>query len=240
MIEYKKPIYFSQKDPKWGSVMFSSHGNSKQTIASSGCGATSFAMVLSEVVGEAHYPPEIAKVIVDNGYRTYNNGVDWGFFKYAAQKYALKFVQTSSVTEVIKALKNGALIVASMGPGYFTSFGHFITLWGLDESNKVILCHDPNSTVRTKASYDLFKREGVNYFIFYRRGEEMAKKMVNEPDQKWKIEAGKLAIDGLATKKLLNNPELHKKDLEKITVESMDWLNLVLLDRIADRAGIKG
>jgi len=147
--------------------MFSNHGDLKQTIASSGCGAASMAMVLATFLDPNITPPDVAKVILDNGYRTYNNGVDWGFFPFAAKHYGLKYKQSHSTDEAIRALREGALIVASMGPGYFTKFGHYILLWGLDEAGRQILVNDPNSTTRTKASYDLFRREAANYFIFY-------------------------------------------------------------------------
>ncbi len=162
-----KPIHYLQYDSRWGSIMFSNHGDPKQTIASSGCGATSFAMVLATFLDSVHTPVDVAAVIVANRYRTYDNGVDWGWFPFAAKHYDLPFKQTSSTDGVIQALKNSALVVASMGPGYFTRYGHYILLWGLDEANKQILANDPNSTVRTKASYDLFRQQAAQYFIFY-------------------------------------------------------------------------
>lgn len=172
----KKPIHYLQYDSRWGNIMFSNHSDKKQTIASSGCGATSSAMVLTTFINAEITPPDVAKIIVDNGYRTYDNGVDWGWFPWMAKHYNLPYKQSYSTDEVIQALKESALIIASMGPGYFTSFGHYVLLWDLDEASQQILVNDPNSTTRTRASYNLFKQQARNYFIFYKGGGVMPEK----------------------------------------------------------------
>ena len=176
-----KPVHYLQWDSRWGSIMFSNHGDPRQTIASSGCGATSMAMVAATFIDPNIDPPTLAEFIVANGYRTYNNGVDWDFFSFAADYYKLPFKQSGSTDEAIQALQDGALIVASMGPGYFTSFGHYILLWGLDSAGN-ILVNDPNSETRTQGNYDFFREQAANYFIFYPKEDEQ--KM---PEQ-WKID----------------------------------------------------
>ena len=162
-----KPVHYLQYDSRWGKIMFSNHRDVKQTIASSGCGATSSAMILTTFMEKEILPLDVAKIIVANGYRTYNNGVDWSWFPFMANYYGLKLKQTSVTNEVITELKKGALVVASMGPGYFTKGGHYILLWGLNEASGKILVNDPNSTIRTEATYDLFKKQSLQYFIFY-------------------------------------------------------------------------
>ena len=161
-----QPILYLQYDPAWGGFPFSSHGDPRQTIASSGCGATSFAMLVATFVDPNISPPDVAQLILDNGFRSYDNGVDWGFYPWAAEHYGLPFKNTGSTDEVVQAMQEGALVVASMGPGYFTSYGHYILLWGLDGAGN-ILVNDPNSETRTQASYDLFRAQACNYFIFY-------------------------------------------------------------------------
>ncbi|MDF9407005.1 MAG: hypothetical protein A4E52_01361 [Pelotomaculum sp. PtaB.Bin013] len=190
-----KPVYYLQDDPRWGSIIFSNHNDSSQTIASSGCGATCMAMVLATFLDENITPPDVAKVIVDNGYRTYDDGVDWAFFLFASEYYGLEFKLTYSTDDVIEALKNSALVIASMGPGYFTNYGHYILLWGLDEVNERILVNDPNSTVKTQASYDLFREQSANYFIFYEPEE-------SQMAEQWKLDiikeakqAGLITVD---------------------------------------------
>ncbi|MFA5252037.1 MAG: C39 family peptidase [Phycisphaerae bacterium] len=163
----EKPIHYLQYDPNWGSIVFSNHNDPNQTIASSGCGATTMAMVAAAFVDTNISPPDVAALIVEQGYRTYDNGVDWGFYPCAAEYYGLKFEQTTDTDAAIEALRAGALVIASMGPGYFTSYGHYILLWGLDKENELILVNDPNSETRTRAGCGLFRDESCNYFIFY-------------------------------------------------------------------------
>jgi len=186
-----RPIHYLQYDTRWGYITFSSHSDPKQTIATSGCGAASFAMVAATFLDPNIKPPDIAKMIVDNFFRTYNNGVDWGFFEFAAKKHGLPFKQSYSTDEAIEALKNGALVVASMGPGYFTKTGHYILLWGLSEDGTQILVNDPNSEMRTRASCDIFRQQGRCYFIFYepeQRKEEKEREGTEKTmPEKWEI-----------------------------------------------------
>jgi hypothetical protein len=184
-------------------------------------------MVVATFLDSKVIPPEIAKIIVANGYRTYNNGVDWGFFPFASKYFDLPYKQTNSTDEVISALKQNALVVASMGPGYFTRFGHFILLWGLDESNHQILCNDPNSTTRTRATYDLFRSQAANYFIFYEP------KGVNTMTQlkDWEIKMGLEALDELNKKGLIANPTEWK---QKLGASVPNWLFFVMMDRLAE------
>lgn len=230
-----KPVYYSQKDSMWKNIMFSNHNDQNQTIGSSGCGATSFAMIAATWIDHRITPVDVAKVILDNGYRTYNSGVDWGFFKFAGSYYKIDFKQTDNTEDAIDALKHGALIVASMKKGYFTRFGHYILLWGLDEVNKKILCHDPNSTERKKASYDLFKKECANYFIFYRRMRRVADKSL----ETWKLELGIQALKDLSARGLINDPQEHIPVMQRSSEDSLDWLTLVIIDRLAEKLGVK-
>jgi len=202
-----RPIHYLQYDTRWGYITFSSHGDPKQTIATSGCGAASFAMVAATFLDSNIKPPDIARVIVDNFYRTYNNGVDWGWFPFAAKKYGLPFKQSFKTDDVIQALKNGALVIASMGPGYFTRMGHYILLWGLSESSDQILVNDPNSEIRTKASYDIFRQQARNYFIFYEPKKEEKRvpekweiDVLSEAEQLGLIEAGKHKPEEMSSK----------------------------------------
>ena len=49
--DYKGLTYYSQIDQRWSGKMYSSVGNSTQTIGSSGCGSTSAAMIVTACKG---------------------------------------------------------------------------------------------------------------------------------------------------------------------------------------------
>jgi len=161
-----EPVYYSQVDPRWRSVMFSNHNNPKQTIGASGCGPTSMSMILATWRDRAITPVQVCQMALQGGFRTYNSGTAWSFFPWVAQKFGLKFKQTGNTDEVIKAIQSGALVVASMGPGYFTRSGHFIMLWAIQSG--MILCHDPANIQRNRAVFATFKREAAQYFCFWR------------------------------------------------------------------------
>jgi len=181
--------------------MFSNHNDPGQTIGTSGCGATSFAMLLAVFIDPGISPPIVAGVILNNGYRTDNDGVDWSFYQFASQYYGLRYENTVSTDEVIEALKKGALVVASMGPGYFTRIGHYVLLWGLNEASQEILVNDPNSETRVAASYNTFREQACNYFIFYpKEGTDVSGRFADVPDNHF----GKQAVEQLANMGIVN------------------------------------
>ena len=52
----EQPISFLQDDTEWGSESYSIVGSRSQTIATSGCGPTSMAMVLNYYIDESITP----------------------------------------------------------------------------------------------------------------------------------------------------------------------------------------
>lgn len=120
-------VKYLQWDSKWKTVKYSTH-TSSQTIGNSGCGPTSMAMIMATFIDPKIMPVEMCKLAVDNGYRTYNSGTAWGFYKYVFKKYSgfTKYVETNSVETLKAALREGALAVCSMNSndgGFWTSGG---------------------------------------------------------------------------------------------------------------------
>lgn len=60
---YSGLTYYSQIDSRWSSRMYSSTGNSSQTIGTSGCGPTSAAMIVTAIKGSIT-PTEMADLFV--------------------------------------------------------------------------------------------------------------------------------------------------------------------------------
>lgn len=166
-----KPVYYLQSDPNWGKLSFTSHNDPTQTIGSSGCGVTSMSMILSTWIDPTMKPDYVAKLCVDNGYRTYNSGTDFAFFPFVAAKYGLLLKESFNTDEVVQALQNGALVICSMTPGYFTKTGHFILAYDVQNGN--IIVNDPAHPDRTQASIDLFRQQCQRYFIFTKEEKPM-------------------------------------------------------------------
>ena len=165
----KQPVDYRQADPKWGKKVYTSCGNKKQTIANSGCGPTSMADIMATWIDKKITPVEMCQYSVKHGYRTKSSGTAWGFFKAIAKAYGFsKFVQTKSMATARAAIRAGALVVASMGPGYWTKGGHYICLWKTDDN--YMYANDPASKTRKKQKLGQFEKERKQFFIFYKPG----------------------------------------------------------------------
>lgn len=126
-------VYYSQEDPRWESIMFSSHGDTSQTIGTSGCGPTSMAMAISTLTGSKTLPPEMCAYAVKNGFRTYNNGIDHRFIYSAAKSFGLKHETTTEILRVVDWLEHRCgVVICALGPGHFTGGGHFIVLYDVE------------------------------------------------------------------------------------------------------------
>ena len=150
-IESQIPL-FIQTDKRWGNYSYGRSG----TIASSGCGPTSLAMVIVGLTGDINVNP---KVVADwsyaNGHRVEGVGTAWSLFPAGARKWGFQCEELSiSAAQFSQRLRNGKIIIASMGVGHFTRSGHFIVLRGITESGK-ILVNDPNSRERSNQEWNI-------------------------------------------------------------------------------------
>ena len=162
-----QPVDYKQGDKRWGKKPYTATGNKSQTIGSSGCGPTSMADIMATWIDKNITPVEMCQYALDHGYRTANSGTAWAFFKSIAQAYGFTgFVQTKSMATARAALKNGAFVVASMGPGYWTTGGHFICLWKTDDT--YMYANDPASSSRKKQKLKPFEEQRKQFFIFYK------------------------------------------------------------------------
>lgn len=164
-----QPVDYKQGDSRWGKKPYTITGSKSQTIGSSGCGPTSMADIMATWIDRKITPVEMCAYAVRHGYRTKNSGTAWAFFQSIAKAYGFGgFVQTRSMATARAALKNGALVVASMGPGYWTKNGHFICLWKTDET--YMYANDPASGSRKRQKLAAFEQQRKQFFIFYRPG----------------------------------------------------------------------
>lgn len=126
------PFYvYSQSDSKWGNSAYYS-----STLRKSGCGPSSCAMVISSLTGMAVTPLDVAKTAMNTGsYYVAGKGSTYTLIEDMCTKYGLS-VQRVARTEketIDAALREGKLCICIMGPGDFTSGGHFIVLRGITE-----------------------------------------------------------------------------------------------------------
>lgn len=115
------------------------------SIASSGCGPSSFAMVASYLTGTTITPVD-AVSWCGNSYYMPGAGTYWSYFAAAAAHFGCGSVtQTNDANAVLNALSEGRPVISSQSAGLFTSAGHFIVLRGVTANGKVLV-NDPNDS----------------------------------------------------------------------------------------------
>ena len=178
--EYAGLTYYSQLDNRWRYNMYSSVGDSSQTIGTSGCGPTSAAMVVSSIKGNIT-PDSMANLYVNYGYRSANQGTYWSAFKWTADVFNIGYSECYKLDDAVAKLKDNHYIIASCNQGLFTYGGHFIVLVGVE--GDYIKVYDPylysgkfdvasrrgNSTVSSNTVYVSIEnfRAYANYQKFF-------------------------------------------------------------------------
>lgn len=162
---FVQPVDYKQYDSRWKNIPYTSTGNPKQTIGSSGCGVTAMCDIIATMIDSRITPRMLAPMYVNNGFRTANTGTSWAAFPWTAKKFGFSFFkQTGSIEVCKKYLSVGAYAVCSMKKGYWTTGGHYICAWKWDD--KYMYANDPASAKRTKQNLKDFAAECKQYFIF--------------------------------------------------------------------------
>lgn len=144
---------FVQWDERWG---YSKYGDDYMAIT--GCGPTSLSMVYCGLTGRNDYTPlEVAKMADQGGYYVEGQGSSWEMMTEVASEMGLEANNISLDEDcIINSLENDRPIICIMGPGDFTSCGHFIVLKAIDEEGRVLV-NDPNSVKRSSKHWNLEK-----------------------------------------------------------------------------------
>lgn len=139
---------FLQWDPQWGYFDYDT-----SPLGLAGCGPTTLAMAAYYFTGDPNMNPlSLAQFAMDNGYRYPGNGTAWAFMYDGARQLGLQS-QVLPLDEgtMVRALEDGALIICIMGPGNFTTGGHFILLTGYEDGAFTV--NDCNSITRSNRTW---------------------------------------------------------------------------------------
>lgn len=153
--DYAGLTYYSQIDSRWKNKMYSSVGDTTQTMGTSACGPTSSAMVVSSIRGTV-LPTTMADLYMQYGYRSANAGTYWSAFKWTADVFNIGYSETYRLDDVVSMLQNGYYVIASCNQGLFTYGGHFIVLTGVE--NGSIKVYDP---YLYNGKFDVSSRRGL-------------------------------------------------------------------------------
>lgn len=146
---------FLQWDPLWG---YETYGSSY--LAVTGCGPTCLAMVGYYLTGQEQFTPDqVAAFSQKNGYYAAGYGSSWTLISEGAQKLGLTATELPLVKKkLVTALEEGFPIILALGPGDFTTTGHYIVLTGLEDG--LFRVNDPNSRENSQKRWAYEALEG--------------------------------------------------------------------------------
>lgn len=143
---------FLQWDKRWG---YRTYGS--DMMAFTGCGPTCLSMVAVYLLGNNYMTPAyVAQFSMDNGYYDfeYQSGTFWTLMYQGAAELGLSSEELPGEEWAVEEhLENGEPIIAIMGPGDFTSEGHFIVL--TEYRDGYVTVNDPYSIERSSVKWEL-------------------------------------------------------------------------------------
>ena len=142
---------FIQWDERWG---YGYYGRS--IMGAAGCGPTALSMVYSGLTKDPSlHPLAMAEYADEAGYHVEGSGTAWDFMKSGAEALGLTSDHIGVDGAAIRAaLEAGKPVIAIMGPGHFTTGGHFIVLTGVAEDG-TIRVNDSNSPRNSGRTWSL-------------------------------------------------------------------------------------
>lgn len=145
-----------QTDSRWAKKQYGSN-----LMEINGCGPTCLSMVYCGLTGDTKWNPyAVAKMAEEKGYYVSGVGTSWSFMTEGAENLGLKGEEMSFRESTIReTLKSGTPVICAMGPGDFTTEGHFIVLTGVDQDGKIKV-NDPNSKELSDKTWELERLMG--------------------------------------------------------------------------------
>lgn len=153
---------FLQWDERWGNIIY---GN--DVMGLTGCGPTCLSMVCLHLLQDATYTPcYVADFAKENGYYVDGIGSTWTLISEGGEMLGLDVTELPLDENLMtKNLELKNPIICIMGPGDFTTTGHFIVLAGCKDGKFVV--NDPNSITNSERlwSYDEIKGQIKNLWV---------------------------------------------------------------------------
>ncbi len=136
---------FMQWDQRWGYLQYGDN-----VAGLTACGPVCLSMAAYYVTGDPDMSPDkIMDFAVRNGYCIPGNGTAWALISEGGEKLGLDVTELPLHKQtMINCLEDGWPIICIMGPGDFTTTGHFIVLTGVE--GNAFRVNDPNSYARSE------------------------------------------------------------------------------------------
>lgn len=136
---------FLQWDQRWGYIRYGS-----DVAGLTGCGPVCLSMAAYYLTGsEAYSPDKMLAFATENGYYVEGSGSSWTLISEGGVKLGFDVTELPLDENRIRAnLEAGIPVICVMGPGDFTTTGHFIVLTDWDDGQ--ISINDPNSIANSE------------------------------------------------------------------------------------------
>lgn len=143
-------VYYNQGDEAWRDKPFGS-----DPIGPYGCGPTAMAMAVTSMTDTPMDPAQMSSWAADHGYWCPGSGSYPSIVEGTAKAFGLECTlgKDSTASELQRRLSRETLAVALVGPGHFTTSGHFILIHGTTLSGQLLVA-DPNSRENSLAAWD--------------------------------------------------------------------------------------
>lgn len=136
-------VYYNQNN--YPNNPYPSSANPDATIKSGGCGPTSMAMIVSNLISQSVDPVAMAAFAINCGARV-AGGTDMNVLaKAVCSSYGLTYTTTDDENTLLQHLNNGGMAIANVGgdrsgyTGVFSNGGHYIVVYGVNGNKVVVL-----------------------------------------------------------------------------------------------------
>ncbi len=156
---------FLQWDQRWGYLHYGS-----DFAAITACGPVCLSMAAVYLTGDSTYSPDaMIRFASDNGYYVSGSGSSWTLISEGGEKLGFQVTELPLDENLIrKALDACTPVICVVGPGDFTTSGHFLVMVGYEDG--MIRINDPNSRENSNTlwAYDDIKGQIRNLWSISR------------------------------------------------------------------------
>lgn len=139
-------MYYQYKGA-WSRQLIGRGSCLRSTFTECGCGPTSLAIVISNMIGDKSITP-----LTTRNFSDFPAGISWGSLVSVPQRYGLKVDRIGlNIARARETLRNGGMVILSQahGPLTRTSRGHILVIRGLTSDGRFLIA-DPASERHTQ------------------------------------------------------------------------------------------
>ena len=141
-----------QTDPSWATLPYGGG-----TVAANACGPTVLTMLYVYFTGNTDMDPGSMATWADRHNYAPTGATEWAFMTEGAEAFGFSGTMVSPARSTVEsALRDGNPVVCVVGPGDFTTIGHYIILKSIDD-RALVEVYDPNSPERSARKWELVR-----------------------------------------------------------------------------------